>query len=322
MRAFLSWVALVGLAGTGRAQQPSLDDLEVKKIASGMAFTEGPVWFPKERFLVFSDIPRSKLMKWSLESGLELYRDCEQSNGNLLDLEGRLLTCQHGARNLIRSVKGGEVTVLADRYDGKRLNSPNDVAVQSDGTLWFTDPPWGLANQREGRELEGHWVYRLDPESRDLRVVIRDLAMPNGIALSPDEKRLYVADTGGHPSHPDPGLHRKPATLSAYEIGADNELSKEPAWRVQTLCDGMCVDEHGNVYATGRGVTVWKPDGTAIGAIKVPEQPANVCFGGVDYKTLFITARTSLYCVDLDVAGSIPPGARWRTAARNKLPDR
>ena len=156
MRRHLACMALLlGFSATGPAQQPSLGNVKVRKLVGGMSFIEGPVWFPEGCFLVFSDIPQSKLMKWSAEGGLEVYRDSENSNGNLLDLEGRLLTCQHGARNLVRTSADGEVTVLADQYGGKRLNSPNDVAVQSDGTLWFTDPPWGLPNQREGRELEG-----------------------------------------------------------------------------------------------------------------------------------------------------------------------
>ena len=235
-----------------------------------------------------------------------MYREAEHPNGNLLDLEGRLLTCQHGARNLVRTEADGELTEVASHYDGKRLNSPNDVAVQSDGTLWFTDPPWGLPGQREGKELDGHFVFRRAPDG-ELTIAIRDLAMPNGIALSPDEKHLYVADTGGHDSHPDDAVRGRPATLSAYAIGEAGELGP-PLWRVETVCDGMCVDEGGRIYATGRdGVTIWNADGSAAGAIPVPEQPANVCFGGPENRTLFITARTSLYAVELEVAGCFPP---------------
>lgn len=297
---------------TNEVHQTATSDVEVEKIASGMGFTEGPVWLPSQGVLVFSDIPNSKLMKWSEAGGLEVFRESEHPNGNLLDLEGRLLTCQHGARNIVRTEKGGSLSVLADRFEGKRFNSPNDVAVQSDGTLWFTDPPWGLENQTEDKQLDGHWVFRLEPDSGAVTAVIRNLAMPNGIALSSDETRLYVADTGGHRSHPDPEFRGKPATVSAYAIGEKNTLSEKPVWRVETLCDGMCVDEKGNIYATGReGVTIWTPEGKSAGAIAVPEQPANVCFGGDDFKTLFITARTSLYAVELGVAGSKPKGAKW-----------
>jgi len=282
---------------------PVPEDAVVVKLAGGMQFTEGPVWLPGEQALVFSDIPASRLMRWSEADGLSVYRTCDHPNGNLLDQEGRLLTCQHGARNIVRTEQDGSITVLVDRFDGKRFHSPNDLAVHSDGTLWFTDPPWGLPAQTEGKEYGGHWVFRVDSSTGIATPVIRDLVMPNGIALSPDESVLYVADTGGHTSHPDPRYYLRPATLSAYRLGPDHRLDPAPLWCVETLCDGMCVDEHGNIYATGQAVTVWSPDGTQIDTIEVPEQPANVCFGGNDNRTLFITARTSLYAVRLRVAG-------------------
>jgi gluconolactonase len=272
-----------------------------------MGFTEGPVWLPEQQMLVFSDIPNSRLMQWSEDGGLAVFREAPAPNGNLLDLEGRLLTCQHGARNIVRTERDGSLTVLADRFEGKRFNSPNDVAVKSDGTLWFTDPPWGLPNLTEGKELDGNWVYRLDPATGEITAVIKDLAMPNGIAFSPDERRLYVADTGGLLTAPDFEHHDAPATLSAYEIDADREVGAHPVWRVETLCDGMCGDQRGNIYATGdTGVTVWSPQGALLRTIVVPEVPANVCFGGHNMTTLFITARTSLYAVELDVAGNLP----------------
>ena len=218
-------------------------------------------------------------------------------------------SCQHGARNVVRIAADGSITVLADRFQGKRFNSPNDVAVKSDGTLWFTDPPWGLKSQTEGKELDGHWVFRLDPGSGKVTAVIRDLAMPNGIAFSPDEKRLYVADTGGHRSHP--SLRDHPATVTAYAVDEKNELAPEPIWRIPTGCDGMCVDVQGHIYTTGaKGVSIWRADGAPVGVIQVGEHPANACFGGKDFKTLFITARTSLYAVQMEVAGSKPHAAK------------
>lgn len=280
---------------------------EVRQLATGMVFTEGPVWLPEQQILIFSDIPNSRLMQWSEDGGLAVFREAEEPNGNLLDLEGRLLTCQHGVRNIVRTERDGSITVLADRFEGRRFNSPNDVAVKSDGTLWFTDPPWGLPNLTEGKELDGNWVYRLDPSLGEITAVIRDLAMPNGIAFSPDETRLYVADTGGFITAPEFEHHDAPATLSAYEIDNGREVGARPVWRVETLCDGMCVDEQGNIYATGdTGVTVWSPQGVLLRTIVVPEQPANVCFGGQALTTLFITAQTSLYAVELDVAGNLP----------------
>ena len=178
---------------------------KVQKLAGGMKFTEGPVWLADQKKLVFSDIPNSKLMQWSEADGLSEFRTSEQANGNMLDLEGRIISCQHGARNIIRIEADGSTTVLADKFDGKRFNSPNDVAVRSDGTLWFTDPPWGLT---EPPEIPGHWVYKLDPKTGQVTPIIKDLAMPNGIVFSPAETRLYVADTGGNKRHPDPKFHQ------------------------------------------------------------------------------------------------------------------
>ena len=176
---------------------------KVEKLAGGMKFTEGPVWLPEQKKVVFSDIPNSKLMQWSEKGGLSEFRKSEQANGNILDLQGRIISCQHKGRNIIRIEKNGSTTVLADKFGGKRFNSPNDVAVRSDGTLWFTDPPWGLSGPHE---IPGHWVFKLDPKVGKVTVVYKKLAMPNGIVFSPDGSRLYVADTGGHKRHPDP-LH-------------------------------------------------------------------------------------------------------------------
>src|SRR5579872_6794911 len=162
---------------------------KVQKLAGGMTFTEGPAWIPAKKTLVFSDIPNSKLMQWREGDGLSVFRQSENSNGNILDLEGRLISCQHSGRNLVRTEPDGKITVLADKYDGKRFNSPNDVAVRSDGTLWFTDPPWGLIG---AREIPGNWVFKLDPAGGSVEPVIKDLAMPNGIAFSPEIGRAHV----------------------------------------------------------------------------------------------------------------------------------
>lgn len=277
---------------------------EVRQVATGMKFTEGPVWLPEEKKLVFSDIPNAKLMEWSEAGGLKLFRECPNPNGNLLDLEGRLLTCQHGARNIVRTEEDGTVAVVVDRFGTKRFNSPNDLAVKSDGTIWFTDPPWGLRGGTEGKELDGHWVFRFDPKSGEVTPVVRDRAMPNGIAFSPDEKHLYVSDTGGHRFHPT--LRDRPATVTAYAIDEKTgRLHEKPVWRIETRCDGMCVDVKGQIYTTGPdAVNVWSSDGKPVTSIPVPEGPANVCFGGEKFDTLFITARTSLYAVKLGVEGA------------------
>ena len=280
---------------------------KVQKLAGDMKFTEGPAWIPAKKALVFSDIPNSKLMQWKEGEGLSVFRPSEQSNGNTLDLEGRLVSCQHAARNLVRTEADGSITVLVDGYDGKRFNSPNDVVVKSDGTLWFTDPPWGLSGPAE---LPGHWVFRFDPATGKIEPVVKDLAMPNGINFSPDESRLYVADTGGHPRHPDPAFHKLPGTISCYEVGKDGKLGKR-LFQIEQGSDGMTVDVKGNLYTTHGKVHVYNADGKKLETIDVPEGPANVTFGGDDYKTLFITAKTSLYSVRMKNAGAKPVGAKW-----------
>ncbi len=280
---------------------------KVKKLAGGMKFTEGPVWLPKEKKLVFSDIPNSKLMQWSEKDGLSVFRKSEQANGNILDLEGRIISCQHGARNVIRVEADGSTTVLAGEFEGQRFNSPNDVAVRSDGTLWFTDPPWGLT---EPHEIPGHWVYKFDPKTKKVEVVHKYLAMPNGIVFSPDETRIYIADTGGTERHPDPEFHKLPPSIQCHEVGEDGKLGKK-LFHIESGSDGMAVDVKGNLYTTFAGtVNVYDADGKQLEQIDVPEGPANVCFGGDDFRTLFITARTSLYSVRMKHAGAKPKGAR------------
>lgn len=298
-------VALVVFNGVVRAdgaESVVAAGAKVRKLAGDMKFTEGPVWLPKDKKLVFSDIPNSQLMQWSESDGLSVYRKSENANGNILDLEGRIISCQHGARNLIRIEADGTTKVLADKYDGKRFNSPNDVAIRADGTLWFTDPPWGLT---EPPEIAGHWVYRLDPKTGKVTVVHKYLAMPNGIVFSPDQSRIYIADTGGNKRHPDPEFHKMPASIQCHAVGKDGKLGKK-LFHIDAGSDGMAVDSKGNLYTTHGGqVHVYNADGKELEQIDVPEGPANVCFGGDDYKTLFITARTSLYSVRVKYAGAL-----------------
>ena len=280
---------------------------KVQKLAGDMKFTEGPVWIPARKLLVFSDIPNSKLMQWSESGGLSVFRESEQSNGNILDLEGRLLTCQHAGRNIVRTEADGKITVVADKYEGKRLNSPNDLAIRSDGTIWFTDPPWGLTGPRE---VPGNWVFKLDPKTGKVEPVIKDLAMPNGINFSPDESRLYVADTGGNERQPDPELRKLPGGIHCYEVSKDGVLGKK-LFKIDQGSDGMTVDVQGNLYTTHGKIHVYNADGKKLETIDVPEGPANCTFGGDDYKTLFITATKSLYSVRMKNAGAKPPGAKW-----------
>ncbi|MCX7423675.1 MAG: SMP-30/gluconolactonase/LRE family protein [Planctomycetia bacterium] len=301
---------LAATAGSARADETEsliAPGEKVQKLAGDMKFTEGPTWIPAKKALVFSDIPNSKLMQWKEGEGLSVFRQSEQSNGNILDLEGRLISCQHAARNLVRTEANGSIKVLVDKFDGKRLNSPNDVAVRSDGTLWFTDPSWGLTGPAD---LPGHWVFKLDPATGKVEPVIKDLAMPNGINFSPDETRLYVADTGGHPKHPDPAFHKLPGGIHCYEVSKDGKLGKK-LFQIEQGSDGMTVDVKGNLYTTHGKVHVYNADGKKLETIDVPEGPANVTFGGDDYKTLFITAKTSLYSVRMKNAGAKPLGAKW-----------
>ena len=307
-------VALSLLVGCSddKPKIPSFEDLmapgaSVVKIVDGMKFTEGPVWLPEEKKLVFSDLRTARLLEWSEADGDKLFRESPVPNGNLLDREGRLLTCRHGARDIVRTEADGTLTVLCDSFEGNRFNSPNDLAMKSDGTIWFTDPPWGLPGGTEGKEQPGHWVFRLDPKTGEVTAIVKDLCMPNGIAFSPDEQSLYIADTGGN-WHPDESLKDVPATIQAYQVKADGTLNAEPAWKVEGFCDGMCVDVVGNIYTTAReGITVFSPDGKPLGTMKVPESPTNCCFGGDDFKTLFITAPTSVYSIQL-----ANPGERLR----------
>lgn len=310
MKYFLSaWFVCAGLVGLQAAEPASLIEpgSKVVKLAGDMKFTEGPVWLPSAKKVVFSDIPNGQLMQWQDGKGLSVFRKSEQSNGNILDLEGRLITCQHAGRNLVRTEKDGTIKVLADKIDGKRFNSPNDVAIHSNGTLWFTDPPWGLT---EKAEVPGHYVYKLDPQTGKVEAIVKDLAMPNGIIFSPDEKRLYIADTGGNAKHPDPNFHKMAAGIHCYEVSKEGTLGKK-LFTIAQGSDGMRVDVKGNLYTTSGKVKIYNPEGKLIEEITVPEGPANLCFGGEDYKTLFITARTSLYSVRVINAGAKPPGAKW-----------
>ncbi|MBS0261050.1 MAG: SMP-30/gluconolactonase/LRE family protein [Planctomycetes bacterium] len=296
---------VVGQDATSSVVEPGA---KVQKLAGGMKFLEGPAWLPSKKTLIFSDIPNSKLMQWNATDGLSVFRESAASNGNILDLEGRLVTCQHAARNLVRTEADGQVIVLADKWDGKRFNSPNDVAVRSDGTLWFTDPPWGRTGPAE---ITGNWVYKLDPQTGHVTPVIQDLAMPNGIAFSPDESRLYVADTGGHPALALPEFRNLRGSVRCYAIDPQGKLGKV-LFQIEQGSDGMRVDVQGNLYTTTGGkVHVYNADGKALEAIDVPENPANVCFGGDDLKTLFITATTSLYSVRVRHPGAKPRGAKW-----------
>ena len=261
---------------------------QVEKLAGDMKFTEGPVWIPAKNILVWSDIPNSVLMQWSPDTKeAKEYRKVEATNGNLLDHEGRLLSCQHSGRNVIREDKDGSITVLVDKFDGKKLNSPNDLAIHSDGSIWFTDPTYGLKGQPG--EIGGQWVYRFDPKTKKMTVITKEFDMPNGIVFSPDEKTVIISDTG------------KLGKIRAFPVNDDNTIGTMK-WEADIRCDGMVVDKDGNIYTTtGKGIEILSPeDGKVTKTIKIPEHPANCTLGGKDNKTLFVTARTGLYSVQLE----------------------
>ncbi len=269
-------------------------DSRVEKIAGDMAFVEGPVWHP-DGFLIFSDIPNNELKKWTKDGGVATFRKPSQNvNGNTIDVQGRLFSAEHSGRRISVTGKDGGVKTLVDRFDGKKFNSPNDVVVKSDGTVWFTDPPYGLP-RGEQKEQPGNFVFRFDPKSGRTTIVATNLDMPNGLAFAPDEKKLYVADSG------------KPRHIRGYEVKDDGTLRGGIVFCTidKGGPDGIRCDAEGRVWSSaGDGVQIFALNGVLIGKILVPESPANLCFGGADGKTLFITARKSLYSIRVMTTGA------------------
>jgi gluconolactonase len=301
---WISWSLscfLTSLAATAAAN-PAADEFArcvdptavVRKLAGDMIFTEGPVWVPRDGgHLIFSDIPADELKHWSEKDGLATFRQpSRNANGNTLDREGRLITCEHSGRRLSILEADGTLRTLVDRYEGKSFNSPNDVAVARDGAIYFTDPDYGLRGQPS--EIGANYVFRFDLKTKNLRVLAKDFDKPNGIALSPDGKRLYVADSG------------KPRHIRVFDVAADGGISNGRVFCVidNGVPDGIRCDADGRVWSSaGDGVRIFDPSGKLLGTIPVPESPANLCFGGKDGKTLFLTARTSLYAIDVRVKG-------------------
>lgn len=289
-------------------------NMRLVRLWTGAAWAEGPVWFADQGCLLFSDIPNDRILRFTPEpSGLEgtvsLFRQpAHHTNGHTRDREGRLVSCEHGRRRVTRTEPDGRVTVLADRWRGRRLNSPNDVAVRSDGTVWFTDPPYGILSDLEGGRAEpeygGCHVFRFDPATGELEAVCTDFVKPNGIAFSPGERRLYVADTGA--THDPDG----PRHIRVFEVGEDGRLSGGSVFATceAGLFDGFRVDTGGRVWTSaGDGVHCYAPTGELLGKILVPEVVANVCFGGAKRNRLFVCATTSLYAVYTHVNGALWP---------------
>ena len=264
-------------------------------------WAEGPAYFPAGRHLLWSDIPNDRIMRWEESSGhVSVFRSPSQNaNGNALDRQGRLVTCEQLTRRITRTEHDGSITVIADRIEGKRFNSPNDVIVASDGVIWFTDPTYGIDSDYEGRraasEIGQSRLYRVDPSDASVRVACDDFVQPNGLALSPDERRLYVSDTGR--THVEDG----PAHIRVFDVNAGKLTGGDVFAECPVgLFDGFRLDEVGNVWTSaGDGVHCYEPEGNLIGFIRVPEVVANVCFGGPVRNRLFICATGAVYAVYL-----------------------
>lgn len=273
------------------------DSAKLEKVAGNFQFIEGPIWHP-DGFLLFSDIPANIIYKFASNQQVEVFRrPSGKANGNTLDKENRLLTAEHENRRVSRTEKDGKVITLADRYEGKRLNSPNDLVVKSDGSIYFTDPSYGVSKDQE--ELGFYGVYRLAPDGK-LTLLVKDLVLPNGIAFSPDEQKLYVNNS-------------EAKYIAVYDVKPDGTVTNERLFADLKdasqggVPDGLKVDLEGNVYSTGPGgVWILSPDGKVLEKISVPETATNLAWGESDRKTLYITANTSLYRIRLKIAGVRP----------------
>ncbi|WP_028032528.1 SMP-30/gluconolactonase/LRE family protein [Chelativorans sp. J32] len=273
---------------------------------SGCAWSEGPAWFAAGRYLVWSDIPNDRMMRFDETDGtVSVFRQpAGYSNGNTVDRQGRLITCEHGNRRITRTEHDGTITVIADAWQGKRLNSPNDIVVRSDGSIWFTDPTYGIDSDYEGHRAESEmgasYVYRVDPLNGSVEAVVTDMVKPNGIAFSPDETKLYIGDTGR--TH---GAEN-PAHIRVFKVDETGGVSGGDVFAECTagLFDGFRLDEDGRIWTSaGDGIHCYHPDGTLIGKIRVPEVVANCVFGGAKRNRLYIAATNSLYRVALMVNG-------------------
>ena len=294
----ISFLMVQQSCGNTYALPPAIIDnnTKVEKLSDGFKFTEGPVWNPSG-FLLFSDIPADTIYKWAPNRKPSIFRrPAGNPNGNTLDKEGRLITAQHN-RQLTRTEKNGKITILAERYQGKRLNSPNDIAVKSDGSIYFTDPPYGIKKEQE--ELGFYGIYRWKPDGT-LTLLNKEMVRPNGIAFSPDEKKLYVSDSEK--------LH-----IRVFDVQSDGTLTNSKVFAElagptdKGVPDGMKVDTKGNIYCSGSGgIWIFSPAGQLLGKIAVPQSVTNLAWGDKDYKTLYITAGNSIYRIPVNIAGVRP----------------
>ena len=290
---------------------PSFKDLTfanvtLERISKGHMWTEGPVWFGDQQCLLFSDIPKNKIFRWTPDGSVSVFRDQSNfANGNTRDRAGRLITCEHGSRRVTRTELNGRLTILASMDGDKRLNSPNDVVVKSDGSIWFTDPSYGIMGNLEGNksepDLDGRYVYHIDPQAKTLTRVCDQFSQPNGLAFSADEKTLYIAESGS--SHDD----QVPTVIRAYDVEGTALTHKSDLITVSPgLPDGFRVDAYDNIWTSAAdGVHCYASDGTLLGKINVPETVANLTFGGTRHNQLFITATTSVYMTYVNTTSAI-----------------
>ena len=283
-----------------RFRQIINEDTVIDQVATGFIFTEGAMWNSKTSELIFSDMPGDVVRKWSAKNGITTYRQpSHKQNGHYFDLEGRLVSCSHSASNVTREEHDGSITILASHYNGKELNSPNDIIVKSDGSIYFSDPTYG---RMEGfgllrdQDMDYQGVYRINPDSEELTLLVDDFKQPNGLTFSIDEKFIYINDTDkGH--------------IRIFDVADDGSIYGGDIWATPQGfgdggCDGMKADSTGNIYCAGPGgIHVYTPDATSLGVIHVPEVTANFTWGDDDLKTLYITASTSIYKIRVKVPG-------------------
>ncbi len=286
-----------------------LSNATLETLASGFRWIEGPVWMGDANCLLFQDLPNDRTMRWTEGVGVSVYRSpSNYANGQTRDRQGRLIACSHRGRCLYRTEYDGQVTTLVDRHNGKRLNAPNDVVVKSDGSIWFTDPLYGISNDYEGGRQVSEQppaVYRFDPERGDIRIVAGDFEGPNGIAFSPDEKRLYVSETGDQTTeHPRQYIRVFDVADEGLSLSGGEIFHKvEPGY-----CDGMRVDTDGNIWSSAAdGVHCINSDGELLGKILVPYRVSNLTFGGVVKNRLFIGGSSTLYSIFLNCRGVQTP---------------
>ncbi len=296
-----TWLESFSSSSVLQANSPKFKELfpknaKLQKVATGFQFTEGPVWIEQEQCLLFSDIPANRIYKLSNKNTVSLFKEPSyNSNGLTRDLQGRLLACEHGKRRVTRIEADGSFTILASVFQNKKLNSPNDIVIKSNGYIYFTDPPYGIQPEQQEQPTQG--VYRLSSDGEEIVLLVSDFNKPNGLAFSPDETKLYIDDS--QECHIRVFDVLKEGTLDNGRIFYDMKTDKVG------LPDGMKIDTQGNIFCTGGGgVWVFSPEGEHLGTIATPEPPANCAWGDSDQRSLYITARTSIYKIRVNISGN------------------